>query len=59
MTQLKFSKKGRLLRQTVNYKVKHDEETEDLIEKYINDKCDFRIEFNEKGDAILRKKEKE
>ena len=58
MTQLKFDKKGRLLRQTVNYRVKHDEQTEDLIEKYINDKCDFQPEFNEKGEAILGKKEK-
>ena len=53
-----FDKKGKLLPQKVNYKVRHDEQIEDLIEEYINDKCDLQIEFNEKGDAVLRKKEK-
>ncbi len=47
-----FDKDGRLAPQKVKYKIKHDEEIED----YIDNDCNFRIEFDKKGDCKFKEK---
>ena len=54
---MKFDKTGKLISQKINYKVRHDEQTEELIDNYINDKCIFQIKFSKSGDCIFNKKE--
>jgi len=49
-----FDKNGKLAPKKIKYKIKHDEETED----YIDNECNFRIEFDRKGETIFKKKEK-
>lgn len=56
---MNFDKNGKLLPQKVNYTINHSEPDEEMIEKYINKKCEFRIEFDNKGDPIFKKKGKE
>ncbi len=53
---MKFNKNGALVPQKVKYKIKHEEETEDLINNYININCNFQIVFDKKGDPVFRKK---
>ena len=58
MKNIKFDSNGNITSQKVNYKIRHEEETEDLIEKYITNKCNFDIKFDEKGDVTFKEKEK-
>ena len=51
-----FDKDGRLAPKKIKYKIKHDEETEDFIDKYINNSCNFQIEFDKKGDVTFKEK---
>lgn len=57
MTQLKFDKDGVFIPQKINYKPKRDEETEEMLEKYIKKRTDFQIDYDRKGNAIFIEKE--
>ena len=59
MTKLKFDKRGFLLPQKIEYKVRHDEQTEEFIDKYIENDCNFQIEFDKKGDCKFEKRKKD
>jgi len=48
---MKFDKNGNIIPQKINMKVTHEEEVEDLIEDYVHKKCNFKIKYNETGDA--------
>ena len=50
MAQLKFNKKGLLIPQKINYKVKHNERDKEFIDKYIESECNFKIKYDKKGD---------
>lgn len=59
MTQLKFDAiTGELLPQKISYDVIHEEETEEMFEKYIKKKTNFQIDYNDEGNATFVKKEK-
>lgn len=55
---MKFDKNGFLIPQKINYKPKKDEETEEMMEKYIKKKIDFQIDYDNEGNAIFLKKKK-
>ena len=57
MGQVKFSKNGVFIPQRVNYKLKRDEEKEEMIDKYINNECNFQIEYDNEGEPKVKKKE--
>ncbi len=56
MTQLKFNKKGLLIPQKISYKVKHNERDKEFIDKYLNGKTNFQINYDNKGNATFVKK---
>lgn len=59
MAQLKFDKKtGNLSPQKVNYVIKHNELDNEMIDKYLQRKTDFSIDYDNEGNAIFIKKEK-
>ena len=53
---MKFNKNGNLIPQIVKYEVKHEEETEEILDKYIKKKTDFQIDYDNEGNAIFIKK---
>jgi len=58
-TQLKFDAiTGVLLPQKISYNVQHEEEIEEMLEKYIKKKTNYQINYDQKGNAIFIKKEK-
>ena len=57
MTQLKFDGNGGFIPQRVNYKLTKDEEKEEMIDKYVNNECNFQIEYDNKSNPIFIKKE--
>jgi len=60
MAQSKFdASTGELLPQKVICNVKHEEETEEMIDKYVNNECNFQIEYDNESNPIFIKKEKE
>ena len=58
MTQLKFDENGVFIPQRINYKLKKDERTEEIIEKYLYEKSKFQINYDHEGNAIFVKREK-
>ena len=44
--------------QIVKYDVKHEEEAEEMLEKYIKKKTDFQIDYDHEGNARFTKKRK-
>lgn len=59
MTQLKFDKKGFLIPQRINYDIKHNERDKELINKYIENECNFKTEYNNKGEPKFVEKNEE
>lgn len=57
MSQLKFDRNGAFIPQRINFKIKKDERTEEMLEKYIKKKINFQIDYDGKGNAIFIKKE--
>lgn len=56
MAQLKFDKKtGKLSPQKVNYVIKHNEWDEEIIDNYIENNCNFKIEYDKQGYIIFKK----
>ncbi|HUS49142.1 MAG TPA: hypothetical protein VMZ91_03200 [Candidatus Paceibacterota bacterium] len=51
------TKTGMLLPQKIKYIVKHEEETEEMLDRYLQKKTNFQIDYDSKGDAIFIKKE--
>jgi len=47
-----------LLPQKISYNVQHEEEIEEMLEKYIKKKTNYQINYDQKGNAIFIKKEK-
>lgn len=58
MTQLRFNEEGILIPQKINYDVKHDERDKEFIDEYLKERSDFLIDYDNKGNAIFVKKEK-
>ncbi len=58
MAQLKFNKKGILIPQKISYDVKHNERDKELIDRHLKRKTDFQIDYDNEGNAIFVKKEK-
>lgn len=56
MTQLKFDENGVFIPQRINYKLKKDERTEEIIAKYLQEKSKFQINYDRKGNATFVKK---
>lgn len=56
MVQLKFDKEGVFIPQKINYDVKHNEKDEELIEKYIKNNCNFKIDYDNDANPIFIKK---
>lgn len=56
--ELEFNKNGRLIPQRIKYVITHEEETQDIIDKYINNSCNFQIGFDKKGNPVFKEKEK-
>ncbi len=57
MTQLKFDAiTGELLPQKISYDVKHEEETEEMFEKYIKSECNFKVDYDNEANPIFIKK---
>ena len=54
---MKFSQNGDLIPQIINYEVKHEEETEEMLDKYLKKKTNFQIDYDKRGNAIFIKKE--
>lgn len=59
MAQLKFNKKGVLIPQKITYDIKHDERDKELIDRYLKKKTDFQTDYDNEGNAIFVKKEKD
>jgi len=53
---MKFDENGNLIPQKVRVKGGHDERMEELIEKYISEKCNFRINYDKNGEAEINAK---
>ena len=58
MTQLKFDKKGIFIPQKIKYDIKHNERDKELIDKYLKKKTNFQTDYDNEGNAIFVKKEK-
>lgn len=59
MPNLKFDENGSLISQKVNYTIKHDETDEELVDNYIKNECNFKIEYNKEGKTEFTEKEKD
>lgn len=55
---MRFDKNGNLIPQRIKYKPKRDEETKEMIEKYIKKKTDSQIDYDNEGNATFIKKGK-
>ena len=54
--KMKFDKKTRkLLPQKIKYAIKHDEVDEEIINKYIENECNFRIEYENESPKFTKK----
>jgi len=53
-----FDNEGNLMPQKIKYKPKRDEETEEMVDKYIKRKINFQINYDNDGNSIFVKKEK-
>jgi len=59
MRQLKSNAiTGKLLPQKVNYSIKHEEEIEEMIDKYIKNDCNLKVNYDNEANPIFVKKEK-
>ena len=58
MGQLKFDRNGVFIPQIVKLNIKCDELDEEMIDKYINKECNFKIEHDSKGNPTFNKKGK-
>lgn len=58
MVQLKFDRNGVFIPQRINYKLKKDEEKEEMIEKYIKRKTNFQVDYDNEGNPTFNKKGK-
>lgn len=52
---MKFSENGFLITQKVSYSIKHDEMDEELIDKCLQKKTNFQIDYDHEGNAIFLK----
>lgn len=58
MKRVDFDNEGNLMPQKIKYKPKRDEETEEMVDKYIKRKINFQINYDNDGNSIFVKKEK-
>jgi len=58
MGQVKLDKNGVFIPKRVNYKLKKDEEKEEMIEKYLQKNSNFQINYDRKGNAVFIEKER-
>lgn len=59
MSQLKFNRNGVFIPQIVKLNIKRDELDEEIFEEYIKKKTDFQINYDNRGNPIFIKKEKD
>lgn len=53
---MKFDKNGNLIPGKIKYKISHDKIDEEIINNYIQKECNFEIEYDNKENAIFKKK---
>jgi hypothetical protein len=56
MVQLKFDKHGVFIPQIVKLNVKRNKLDEEMINEYVNNECNFQIEYDSKSNPIFIKK---